>query len=69
MQAAGLATSVVMKEEEPKRLLLSEAETWGADCIFVGARGMGSLERLLIGSISSTVAARAHCSVEIAHAP
>jgi nucleotide-binding universal stress UspA family protein len=65
LQAAGLVTSVVMKEEEPKRLLLSEAEGWGADCIFVGARGVGRLERLLIGSVSSAVAARAHCSVEV----
>jgi len=65
LQAAGLVTSIVVKEEEPKRLLLSEAESWGADCIFVGARGVGKLERLLIGSVSSAVAARAHCSVEV----
>jgi len=66
LNAAGLKTSVVVKEEEPKRLLVAEAESWGADCIFVGARGMGRLERFLIGSVSSAVAARAHCSVEVA---
>jgi nucleotide-binding universal stress UspA family protein len=66
LDAAGLKTSVVVKEEEPKRLLIAEAESWGADCIFVGARGMGRLERFLIGSVSSAVAARAHCSVEVA---
>jgi nucleotide-binding universal stress UspA family protein len=69
LRAAGLATSVVMKEEEPKRLLISEAESWDADSIFVGARGVGRLERFLIGSVSSAVAARAHCSVEIVRAP
>jgi nucleotide-binding universal stress UspA family protein len=69
LQAAGLATEVVMKEEEPKRLLLDEAEGWDADCIFVGARGMGRLERFLIGSVSSAIAARAHCSVEVVRAP
>ena len=69
LNAAGLVTSVVMKEEEPKRLLLGEAESWGADCIFVGARGIGRLERFLTGSVSSAVAARAHCSVEVVRLP
>jgi nucleotide-binding universal stress UspA family protein len=65
LTAAGLKTDVVVKEEEPKRLLVAEAESWGADCIFVGARGMGRIERFLLGSVSSAVAARAHCSVEV----
>jgi nucleotide-binding universal stress UspA family protein len=65
LKDAGLSTSVVFKDVEPKQLLLDEAESWGADCIFVGARGMGRLERFLIGSVSSAVAARAHCSVEV----
>ena len=65
LSAAGLKTDVVMKVEEPKRLLVAEAESWGADCIFVGARGMGRIERFLLGSVLSAVAARAHCSVEV----
>lgn len=65
LSAAGLQASAVIKEQEPKHLLCHEAERMNADCIFVGARGMGRLERMLIGSISSGVAARAHCSVEI----
>jgi len=69
LNAAGLRTTAVIKSEEPKRLLLSEAENWKADCVFVGARGLGRLERLRLGSVSSAVAARAHCSVEVVHAP
>jgi nucleotide-binding universal stress UspA family protein len=65
LRAAGLLTSVAVEEKEPKRLLLSEAESWGADCVFVGARGMGRFGRCLLGSVSSAVAARACCSVEI----
>jgi len=63
--SAGLKVSVVVKEQEPKALLCSEAENLMADCIFVGARGMGRLERFLIGSVSLGVAARAQCSVEV----
>jgi nucleotide-binding universal stress UspA family protein len=65
LTAAAMRTEVVVKEEDPKRLLIAEAERWGADCIFVGARGMGRIERFLLGSVSSAVAARAHCSVEV----
>lgn len=42
-------------------------EEEGADCIFVGARGIRGLKRLLLGSVSSAVAMNAHCSVEIVH--
>lgn len=57
--------STVILEGDPKKVLLREAEQWGADCVFLGARGHGRLERLLIGSVSASVAARAACSVEI----
>lgn len=67
LSAAGLSTSSVIKAENPKQLLISEAESWKADCIFVGARGLGTLERLRLGSVSSAIAARAHCSVEVVH--
>jgi nucleotide-binding universal stress UspA family protein len=66
--SAGLKVSIVVKEHEPKELLCKEAEGLRADCIFVGARGMGRLERFLIGSVSLGVAARAHCSVEVVRA-
>ncbi len=65
--AAGLVVSSVVKEGDPKRVLIEEAEQWGADCIFVGARGLRRLERFLLGSVSTAVAARAHCSVEVVH--
>ena len=65
LQGIGLATSSVLKEEDPKGLLCAEAERRDADCIFVGATGMGRIERVLLGSVSSAVAMRAHCSVEV----
>ncbi len=50
----------------PKSVLVNEAEEWNADSIFVGATAIqGALERFLIGSTTSAIAARAHCSVEV----
>ncbi|MFN0122145.1 MAG: universal stress protein [Blastocatellia bacterium] len=65
LRGTGLAVHTLVEEEEPKRLLLETAGRLRADCIFVGARGMGRLERILAGSVSVGVATRAHCSVEI----
>ena len=56
---AGLRVSTVVREQEPKSLLCAEAESMQADCIFVGAQGLGRLERVLAGSVSAGVAARA----------
>lgn len=65
LAASGLTVSTLIEEGDPKRLLLGEAERWGADCIFVGARGLNRLERLLLGGVSTAVATRAICSVEV----
>ncbi|MBO0801286.1 MAG: universal stress protein, partial [Blastocatellia bacterium] len=67
LNSVGLKVSIVVKEEEPKELLCREAGRFRADCIFVGAKGKGRFERLIMGSVSSGVAARAHCSVEVVH--
>jgi nucleotide-binding universal stress UspA family protein len=51
---------------DPKRVLVRHAEEFGADCIFTGATGLSNpIERLLVGSVSAAVAARANCSVEV----
>jgi len=65
LKGAGLTVSKAMKQEDARQSLISEAESWKADCIFVGARGMGAIERFLIGSVSSYVATHAPCSVEV----
>ena len=61
----GLAVSSVITAGDPKQVLLDEAEHWGADSLFVGARGLSRVERFLLGGVSAAVAARAHCSVEV----
>ena len=61
----GLVATAAVLDGDPKQTLLREAEQFNADCIFVGAKGHSALERFLLGSVSSAVAARAHCSVEV----
>ena len=65
LRNAGLHTEVLIKRGDPADQIVEEADTWGADCIFVGAKGTRGIDRLLLGSVSSAVAARAHCSVEV----
>ena len=65
LRAAGLTATVELRKGNPKKVLVEEAEGWGADCIFIGAKGLRGVERLLMGSVSAAVAARAHCSVEV----
>ena len=69
LSAAGLTPSRLSLEGNPKRRIPDKAESWEADCIFVGRRGHGRLRRLMLGSVASAVAARAYCSVEVCRAP
>ncbi len=69
LDASGIASDGVMLTGDPKAQLLNEAEQWGADCIFVGARGLNATQRILLGSVSTAISARAHCSVEVVRAP
>lgn len=65
LRSAGLDAAVMIRRGNPKGEVVAEAESWGADCVFVGAKGMRGIDRLLLGSVSSAVSARAHCSVEV----
>lgn len=69
LRPTGLVVSSAVKVGDPKHVLLEEAEQWQADCIFLGARGLNRMERFLLGSVSTAVATRAHCSVEVVRLP
>lgn len=67
---ASLSVTSRVEEGDPKQGLLDAARGFGdggADCIFVGARGMRRVERFLLGSVSTSVAMNADCSVEVVH--
>ncbi len=56
-------------EGNVRERLLQTAEEWKADLIVLGARGLTSLERALLGSVSLSVAREARCAVMIVKAP
>jgi nucleotide-binding universal stress UspA family protein len=65
MKDAGFNVSQFCRWGDARRVILEEADEWQADCIFIGARGLSRFKRLLIGSVSAAVAAKAKCSVEV----
>ncbi len=65
---AGTAQMAITTEAltgSPKRTIVEESEEWGADLIVVGSHGYQTWERMLLGSVSQSVAAHARCSVLI----
>jgi len=66
LRQAGILASVEVRFGHPREILVDEAEYWKADTIFVGPHcSPNSNGRLLIGSVSSGVAARANSTVEV----
>jgi len=63
----GLTTTCVVAEpkETIARSILAIAEEWKADLIVLGSRGRRGFDRLIMGSVSETVALHAKCSVEV----
>ena len=59
--APDLTTEVILGS--PPRVLVEEAEKWGADLIVVGSHGYGFWSRLMLGSVSNSVVHNATCSV------
>jgi nucleotide-binding universal stress UspA family protein len=74
IQAAGVANGNLtittdIRQGTAKRVIVEEAEAWGADLIVVGSHGYRSWERMLLGSVSQAVAMHAECSVQIVRRP
>ncbi len=66
LRAVGLRVSVAIEKGDPRRVLAEEARRWAADSIFVGGRRFsGTVERLRLGSVSTALVTKAHCSVEV----
>lgn len=66
LQRAELSVTELIETGNPKQLIVSAAEEWGSDCIFLGANDADNFfENQLLGSISTAIIARSHCTVEV----
>ena len=66
LRVIGLNVSVAIEKGDPQRVLVEEARKWDANSIFVGGRKFsGAIERFWLGSVSTALVTKAHCSVEV----
>ena len=67
-KGAGLtnARAVAVSGRDPATAIVRYAEEHGIDHIVTGTGGRSRMSRLMVGSVASDVAAKAHCSVTIA---
>jgi len=65
LQQAGLVADAMVIDGDADYEINAEAERWLANCVFVGARGLGALDRLFLGSVSTAVVHHALCAVEV----
>jgi len=65
-----ISESVSILLDGTKNVILNEARDWGADWIFLGSHGhQSTAERILMGSVSESVANDAPCSVQVVRQP
>lgn len=65
LEDAGLDVTLQVLDGDPLQEIAAEASRWRANTVFIGARGLGAIDRFLLGSVSSAVVTHAHCSVEV----
>jgi nucleotide-binding universal stress UspA family protein len=65
VRAAGVEPQVLIWDGDPATCIVDAARAEGASRIVVGSHGRGRLGRVLVGSVSASVAAQADCPVDI----
>ncbi|MGH9717909.1 MAG: universal stress protein [Candidatus Acidiferrales bacterium] len=68
LKQAGYSTKSVVEEGDAKESIISFAERWKPEVIFVGSHGRRRFRRLALGSVSEAVTRHANCSVQIVRA-
>jgi nucleotide-binding universal stress UspA family protein len=63
------AIEVSVVDGDAREQLLKTAEDWKPDLVVLGRRGLGGLERMLLGSVSLTAARHLACPVLIVRGP
>ena len=59
----GFAIETDVTMGDPREEIVRQAEEWRADLVVLGARGLGTVKRFLLGSVSDAVARHARCPV------
>ncbi len=68
LQAEGVQTVTEILQGPPADAILNVADARDVDLIIMGARGLGSLGSLLLGSVSQKVMSHAACPVMVVRA-
>lgn len=63
--AGGTVAEAHLRQGRPDQKIVAQAEEIGAGLIVMGSRGLGSVRRALMGSVSDSVVRHAHCPVLI----
>lgn len=61
----GIPAAAQVRSGDPAAEIIAAAQDGSADLIVTGSRGLGTLDRLLLGSVARNVLVHAHCSVLI----
>src|SRR5262245_4185909 len=63
------AVDVSVVDGDAREQILRAAEAWKPDLAVLGRRGLGGLERMLLGSVSLAAARHLPCAVLVVHGP
>ncbi len=65
LKTASLESEAVVRNGDPRTVILDEAKEWDSDLIVLGSHGHSRLERWLLGSVARSIVDHAPCSVEV----
>ncbi len=65
LRPSGLSVETVVRDGDPRSVIVDEAKEWSADLVIVGSHGYTGIKRWLLGSVAQAVVSHAPCSVEV----
>jgi nucleotide-binding universal stress UspA family protein len=68
LEPSGAEIDEVIRKGRPTKVILTEIQQAQPDLVVMGARGLGGLKRLVLGSTTSAVSGSADVSLLVAHA-